>query len=370
MKEKKIGRILLLAAFLLIICFLWGIWGLAKNYVDTENHENRPLAQRPALSLADYAAFPAKFSDYFNDHLPFRNQLITLHTGIDYFCFHRSANTRVIAGKGRWLFYDAPVDGDAIACYQGTNLYSPEELQALAENCLRQRDFLQAQGKEFLILIAPNKERVYSEYMPEQYGPPAIEYRALQVYQYLREHTDLRVVYPYGEIMTARQKLPQNLYYRTDTHWNALGAYIAARALGKELGIDLPEITSEEISISQKGPWAGDLAQMLNLGRLLQGYDEEYILTGYEDHQMETLRWTETEDDAFRATGADARKLFVLRDSFAKAMAPYLASQFSESYFIHKDIFSAEDLAAQDPDIVVYETVERYLDGLRTFSLQ
>lgn len=63
-----------------------------------------------------------------------------------------------------------------------------------------------AQGKEFVIFIAPNKERIYYEYMPAQYGLPADNYGALQIYNYLKSNTDLKVVYPYAEIMDAKQK--------------------------------------------------------------------------------------------------------------------------------------------------------------------
>lgn|GEM_PF-5871751 len=81
-----------------------------------------------------------------------------------------------------WLFYANTSDGDPISCYQGTNLFSEEDLKNIVQNCINQRDFLEVQGKEFAIFIAPNKERVYSEYMQDKYGEPAENYRALQVY--------------------------------------------------------------------------------------------------------------------------------------------------------------------------------------------
>ena len=58
-----------------------------------------------------------------------------------------------------------------------------------------------------------------------------------QIVEYLKTNTDIRVVYPYEELMRFKEKYPDEpLYYHLDTHWNELGAYIGAKALqaGKE----------------------------------------------------------------------------------------------------------------------------------------
>ena len=66
------------------------------------------------------------------------------------------------------MFYSFVSDGDPVSCYMGTNLLTEDDLKAIADNCVSQRDFLAEQGKEFVIFIAPNKERIYSEYMPDK----------------------------------------------------------------------------------------------------------------------------------------------------------------------------------------------------------
>ncbi|MDD7223258.1 MAG: hypothetical protein PUH40_03170, partial [Lachnospiraceae bacterium] len=72
----------------------------------------------------------------------------------------------------------------------------------------------------------------------------------------------------------------------------------------------------------------------------------------------------------FRAMDADPRSIYVIRDSFSSHMALYIGSQFKESYLRHVGSYTYDDLAASNPDIVVYETVERYVGGLSTFSIQ
>ena len=368
---KNIGDKLVLTAFLVIICLLWPIWFFAQKYADTTNYENRVLAEKPELTLETYEDFPDEYTSWLNDHLPFRNYLITMNSAVDYFVFNSSSNPMVIKGKGDWLFFNADDadNGNPIADYQGTNLMSDEELQKVAENCIKQRDILKSQGKDFIIFIAPNKERVYSEYMADEYGKPSPEYKALQIYNYLKENTDIKVVYPYEEIMEAKEKAGVNIYYKKDTHWNHIGAYIGARALLDELGINIPGLDDEGISIAKGDGYMGDLSKMLNLVKQLKNNDSEYAVSGYDDHNVEGIE-NDEEITLYRASNADKRRVYIIRDSFGIYLSPVVASQFDQTYAIYYKAYTYESLKEQNPDVVIYETVERKLDTLGEFSVE
>ncbi len=370
MKEKKAGRVIILIAFAVIICFSKGICFFTEKFFDTANYENRQMATQPRLTLDTYSTYSEDYTAYFNDNLQFRNSLIQLNSYIDYFVFGKSSSDYVIVGENNWLFYAREDDGSPISCYQGTNLYTEEELAAIAENCINQRNLLLTQGKEFVIFIAPNKERIYSEYMPKQYGIPADNYGALQIYQYLKENTDLRVVYPYDEIMDAKKNVDENIWYKTDTHWNYIGGYVGASALMKELGIEMPKVNSGEIKINTLGETSGDLAGMLNLRKQLSFADTEYSIEGYDLHDREEIELDFSGMIRYHATNADPRSIYVIRDSFSSHMALYIGSQFTDSYLRHRGSYSYDDLATCNPDIVVYETVERYVGTLAAFSIQ
>lgn len=367
--QKKIGPKIILMAFLTVICFSRLFWIFLEKYVDTTNYENREMAAQPRFTIDGYKTYAEEYENWFNDNIPFRNNLISLNTSIDFFVFNMSTNDRVIKGKNNWLFYGDVDDGDPVSCYQGTNLLSEENLQVIAKNCIRQRDFLEGQGKEFVLFIAPNKERIYSENMPDKYGNPAENYRALQVYNYLKENTDLRVVYPYDELIRAK-KVRDAIYYKTDTHWNEIGGYVGASALLLELGIEMPDILSDDITVTKTNDRAGDLAGMLNLTKQLQKTDSDYSVEGYDNHRMENVEWEFSTIFSYKAVNADPRTIYVIRDSFSTAMAPYIGSQFSETYLRHNGTYSYEELEALDPDIVVYEAVERYISNFGEFTIQ
>lgn len=325
------------------------------------------------LILAAFAVLCSSWvigKGYKTDNIPFKNQLIAINNSIDYFVFHKASNERVILGEDQWLFYDCKDDGDPIGSYQGTNLFTEADLLAIKNNCIAQRDFLASQGKEFVIFIAPNKERVYYEHLPDRYGKPAEMYRALQVVEYLRENTDLRVVYPYEELMETKKILEENIYYKTDSHWNEIGGYVGARALLGELGIEMPEITEKQMKISGKKNRQGDLAKVLGLSKILQSFDVEYQVEGYDTHDVRTIQWDLKDKLCYRTDGADPRKIYVFRDSFATAIADYVGSQFQESCLKYKLAYTYEDFKKEDPDIFVVETVERYVEELSRFSVK
>lgn len=369
MKEKKIGRILILVAFF-VMCFLNVIYFVAGRFIDSKNYENRNMAEKPSFTMEGYADFSKQYTAYYNDNLPFRRKLITLNSEIDLFVFNRASNDSVVIGKDNWLFYKTQKEDNPIADYRGQNLYSDEELKKIADNCIKQRDYVEDHGGEFVIFIAPNKERVYSEYMPDFYGKPAENYRVKQVYDYLKENTDIRIVYPYQELMEAKEKTGYYLYYKTDTHWNSVGAYIGSVALLKELGIEMPSVYSDEINIEACNNTAGDLANMLNLREQLADIDGVYKVSGYDEHNTENVEYDYTGMISYHSENADTRRILILRDSFCVGMAPYIGSQFNDSYMFHRNYYTYQQYLDADPDIVVFQVVERYVDSLGTFSIE
>ena len=103
---------------------------------------------------------------------------------------------------------------------------------------------------------------------------------------------------------------------------------------------------------------------------LLKSRDRRYTVEGYDTHRSERVEATNDGVYRYKAEGADPRKLYVYRDSFMEAMLPFVGSQFNESFLRFHSYYNSSDLDTQQPDIFVYETVERYLENLFHFSVQ
>ena len=209
--------------FLLLLTAPSFVWKSIENNMSIVSVENRALAEKPTLNIKNIDEYPQNMEAYINDHLPFRNIMITLKNNFDYCFFSSTSNNKVIIGKEEWLFYNSVSDGDPIACYKGENLLSESQLKQIANNLTITKDNLATQGCQLVIFIAPNKERVYSEYMPNYYGVPATEYQAKQIVDYINQNTDVSIVYPYERLMEVKDELGSSrpLYYKADTHWNS-----------------------------------------------------------------------------------------------------------------------------------------------------
>lgn len=354
------------AVFLLLFIMPSIIYFFFGDFFDRASSEQRSTAEKPTFSLESIADYPKAYEAYYNDHVPFRTQMIEANSILDYFLFKQSPVSKVIIGKDGWLFYNpAGTDGDPVADFNGENLYSLEQLQAMAENLISTRDALQADGKEFVIYIAPNKECIYgTDYFPSEFVRDGSYTRADQVVAYLSENTDLTIVYPKAELLRMIEKYPQyNFYYKTDTHWNELGAYVGARELLRALDVSIPQLNAVEIS--QISPFSGDLANMMGLSDYIK-YDSSYSVTGYSKiPNAPDVCITEGGNiHTFTTNNANPKSVMIIRDSFSLNMMSYIAPQFNSCSFVHRAKYTPESLTQIPSDIVVFQVVERYTDDL------
>ncbi|WP_027215644.1 alginate O-acetyltransferase AlgX-related protein [Butyrivibrio fibrisolvens] len=360
----------ILTILILIPVVLYAVIG---KYLDssTADKENRVMTEMPTLANTQISEFPTLFDAYMNDNLPYKNYLVTINSMADYYLFNTSSSDDVIVGDKGWLFYVGHEnnDEDPLADYEGTNLYSIDELEIIAENMINARDFLASQGKEFVVTIIPNKSRVYSEYMPDMCGDVSQECRLNQVYQYLSENTDLTIVSPYNDIVSYKEAHPETqLYFKYDTHWNNFGAYVAAQSISRVWGFEMPDLdTVEQVYVDSD---TYDLARMINLGDYLK--EDAPIATAYSGHMARV----EIQSDGMSFTGtvdqgtADARKLYIIGDSFSALLFPYLACHFNSSKSDMYYNYNYSSLESYDPDVVVFECVERYLNNMLHFSIE
>ena len=353
-RRKNIATIIL---FFALIGLPYLLWPMGEQFLDTQENENRTLAEIPTLTLAEISYFPSRMEKYIDDHLPFRNEMIQSYNLIRY-TLGETFNG-VIKGKDGWLFYTG---NDLVDHYKGRNLLTEEQLIQIADNLVRSRDKFAEEGREFVIFIAPNKNRIYADYMPDYYGEPAEMYQGQQIVEYLRKNTDLRVIFPVEELEKAVNNSGEELlfYYKTDTHWNPMGAYIGASALLKELGIEMPMY--DEIEIKAEEFVGGDLANMLNLSSKIDA-GMKYEPKTHERSEVEIERRDPIVAYHNLAHGLDQRKIMIYRDSFATNMLPTINSQFSENRILHFVDYTSEMVRQEDPDIFVLEAVERYAAG-------
>ena len=363
MESKKIGKYIILIAFIVVICGSRFIWLLVDKYVDDLNNENRYMAEKPQFSVNNYTTFASNYESYFEDHLQFRQLLIELNNVIDYFIFETSSNDSVIIGEEGWLFYI-----ESLHDYQRINQYSQEELEAIRGKVMRTKKYFAEQGIEFVIFIGPNKNTIYGEYMPSKYYVSDESSRIEQLVEYLKETTDVNIIYPNEELNEAKEIHPELLYYlKLDTHWNYMGGYFGSIPLLESLKVSPVDFEDIEYTIVNEPDfiWGGyDEANMLGLARELNE-DTNYILHGgaldYVRYQGDSRRNVDYYNGVIRTYSdiGDKRKVFLARDSFGEAITPYLGAAFSEVCSVKTADLYAGQIEMEKPDILVLEIVER-----------
>lgn len=351
---KKKWMIVCFFAILLLPNFL----GLVFGYqAESENTENRELAGMPVLSWENLSGFPGQAEAFINDHAPFRNHFIDAYAVFNMEAFHSIDNKEVIVGKDKWLFYTG---NESMINTLGVCPFTEDQHQMILDRLLAVRDKYVESKDNFIFYIAPNKEIVYRQYMPDYYDPLSDTSKAKELVKYIRENSDIKVIYPLEELTEASRE--QMVYYKTDTHWNNLGGFIGVQKLIGAAGGEKTDYRHIEIHSGEGG--RGDLG---DLGHTPMRYLEEteVTLSGYlENVEIEMLQNNEDGSGVIKAKayGApDERSLIMVRDSFAIAMAPVLMRYFSETMFVEWQKLAEVDMGQDRSRVFVYEIVERNL---------
>src|SRR5262249_30212098 len=140
-----------------------------------------------------------------------------------------------------------------------------------AKSAVVRMQWLEKKNIDYLFVLTPEKHSIYSELLPPEYGPPQPRTPAQRLAGWewgeLGSLNDARYLRLDDPLLAAKDQGRQ-LYFRTDTHWNDEGAYVAYREIvlrlaGKHAGMaPLPRDRFEE----QRVPaFPGDLGRMLHL---------------------------------------------------------------------------------------------------------
>ena len=161
------------------------------------------------------------------------------------------------------------------------------------------------------------------------------------------------------------------LYYKYDTHWNNLGAYIGYSELMKSLNIyvdNIDNVNIKSLSANERFNFAdiyhyNDLANMLSLSKIKYYNDDKaYIISNYIIKNYETNYYISSENFSFNSKLYNNKSnIMIIIDSFGLNMIDYIATGFKQSEFIHIETFKNENITEYKPDIIVFESVERYL---------
>jgi alginate O-acetyltransferase complex protein AlgJ len=330
----------------------------ASLHVDpVPSFENRAMARLPGRprTFKQLGQYSDLFLAYFRDHFGLRNTLIR---GLSLVKFHGGLafdrGTNIIMGKDGWLFYPKE-PGDFLAD-RNLDPFTSGDLDVWQRMLERRYKFCADHGIPFIVVIPPDKQTVYPELLPADFSIVGPKSRLDQLIDRLREtHSPVDLI-DLRPILSEAKKY-HRIYFKTDTHWNDLGAYAAYPVILDEVNRVLPGAKLRPQSLSNftlhSSKRSGDLAYFLNL---YYEYNEEWpTLNSRIPFPMVGV------SDTTHGVDPRAPSLFMIHDSFTGSLYQLLGPDFSRVHWEWTTMMNGPEILSFKPDVVIDEFVERML---------
>ncbi len=261
---------------------------------------------------------------------------------------------KVIKGREDWMFIN-----ETMPDYIGDNPASEEELQNQAAILTYLDQICASVGMQMYCIIPPNKNTIYSEYMPsvERTGNSRVQ----AVEEYMHENTSLKYEFICDELMDAKKD--HLVFYIRDTHWNAYGALEGADVFRSMAGLTPIDRSLLKETTAEAGPTIGDLLD-LSQTREKYGPETEYFLN-YKPEVMKTRQTVAEEpfvyNEYYSPDAEIDQTLVLVGDSYREQLIDYLSLDYKHSIFINQLFMTPDHAEAiKQADVLILEEVERY----------
>lgn len=351
----------LVVGFTLLIFFIFFNSELVL-FEDMENSENRIGNVKPKLSYLNFFDYPDEYTKYAKDRFSYRNLLFYAHSLLKVKIFETSPLPQdIIVGKKGWFFYN---EIGSIRDTRGMNMIGQDELVIISMNVRQKQSWLSKRNIRFYIIVPPNKDRVYAEYLPAGYFRTKIGATRVDMYrQHLSNNFGIKLIDPTDSLIAAKQR--KDVYYTTDTHWNLFGGFKAYQVLIDDIAKDftsIKPIKEEDLDFLEHYNNEGDIARMLALHNK---YLRKETTPKFKDSSKRLIPPT-TSDILIRFTGnktidGSTLKVLMFRDSYANYLIPYLNMHFKDAVYVWSYEFMDKLIEEEQPDVVILECLQRFL---------
>jgi alginate O-acetyltransferase complex protein AlgJ len=366
---KQFLRMRRVTEIVLIVLFLGAIsLPLAGKLLPAEGAfaltENRRPAPLPTIELGasgwgfSILSFPRRFERYWNDSFAFRWYLIRWHS-ITKLTLGISPSPKALVGQNGYLFYAAE---QSVDYFRAVKPFTTHELEQWRAELANRQSWLADRGIRYLVVVAPNKETIYPEFMPPALRPVRSETRLDQLLKELSAHSSVEVV----DLRRAlrRAKETQRVYHQTDTHWNDAGATVAYGEILARLHPWFPQLNAEPLpgSPSVRTTTGGDLARILALeDRFAEDRIDFVPSLPRRAHRVGENPGGSDDIVVLECSTCSGPRVVMNQDSFNTNLAPLLAEHFSRIVLVDGTRLDRALIEKEKPAVVIQEFVERAL---------
>lgn len=353
----------------------------AKLY---SSYENRKLQQKPVLTVQAVrtGSYMKEYEDYVADQILGRNRYIAI----------KSATDRALGKKEINGVYLA-TDGTLIEKH--TEEFSAQNIEKTLEGLQKLERLLQGKSRSFQVLLAPTADNVYSEKLPAY----AEVFPEEALWRQFRDACGKNTVFP-DVFSSLRSHAEEYIYYGTDHHWTTRGAYYAYQTWAAENNVTAVSYNTDKVSET----FHGTLHSKTNLPGLpfdiieaytYEGmrevyydlsetpeyslYEEKYLSGknqyGYfldDNHMLIEIRNTSYKKESTdRERKNKGTSLFIIKDSFANCMVPYLSEHYETIYILDLRYYKGKltqliDMyVTKDTDVLILYNMSHFVTEFR-----
>lgn len=272
--------------------------------------------------------------------------------------------SQALVGKDGWLDYTGQKNLDG---YQNTIAYPPKEMENTQQKLQKFYGELRKRNITLILVIPPNKATIYPEKLPDEIQKINAQSRLDVFTTYIHQNgpsvlLDLRPI-----LQKARVK--QDIYYKTDSHWNPYGAFFAYQEIMHELSKSYPELAPADIKnfkLTVVPSHLYNIAMIMGATNILE---DRLILTP----KRNSVKWATYNNNVIVPMTASissqqhSPRLLMYMDSFGLGLKDFIAPHFSEATFIHiasqyPDLLSFKTIDTLQPNVVIVEVAERHFN--------
>ncbi len=376
-RTKHVVAIFFLGMLLLPILFM----NRVPNKVS--ELEKRQLASFPAFYTNEGKIAPGirgAFETWLNDNIGFRDLFVTVYGNIQYNVFGRSPNSTVQLGRDGWMYY---ILDRNLQIASGEYVLSDEELGAILKQQIQIQSKLKKQGIEYVLVLPTSKVSIYPEYIRS--GDFHVRETPVdQLAQYIQANSDIHVIPLKTALLDAKNE--GQVFFRTDTHWTEFGAYMGYREVIRKLNeFSLLSDAPEEVTF-EPFEYQGEMGGLMGNSKLvplektaksvITAKDARRIEEGelYASFQSALGQYQVKNPCYLYENDHKDNTLLMFGDSMFGAWnaTELLAEHFNHMAYVWGGDIQQEYIDSLNPDIVMYEITERFLDQLvnrnRNFS--
>lgn len=369
MQRSKIHNLILLGTFSTILLFplFDGFLGILEVNV---NNEKRELVKKDnTIGLkSKIKTFLTNYDNDFNGRSFLINLYIKFKSNI---LETPPLPQKVITGKNDFLFL---VNYNSMDDYRNVYPFTDVQLDSILVQLIANQQFMDSLGVKYYVVVTPTKPRIYPEFLPDYVKKVGQVSRLSQLKKQL-QMTGTAINFLDLTDTILQSKYLGDLYFKNDSHWNELGAFIGYSKLMQIINRDFPDIPVRKIDeykkiIGQENDL--DLAKVL--GKDI-GFSEPAIklksvilsetVNIPHDYPIPEIKKKNPFYVISTSNKNGRRKLIMYRDSFSGSLTPFMSESFNRGIFIWKYSLDKNFIFREKPDVVVQQIVERHIDLLK-----